>query len=150
MKLFTIALLALNFAFAHTFNFSLDSSVVSTRTSGEYQLISDFSVEVIQTLKKSAIVSINGEADEYTARVSSRINDLGEKETTYTIILKSDVLADMVCDEREEVNYELSFTQLSAAHFSIIRTIKMEANLMYTYDWCHSSADYTTITYQLN
>lgn len=150
MKLLAILLLATQFVFAKSFNFSLSANTINTQSSGTYVLMPTVEVEVIQTLAKSALIKVNGETKEYKTDILSRSNDMGEIETIYRATLKSEMLVDMICDEREEVSYDLIFTEFTEPHYSAITSAELEVTIMYTYDWCHSYPSIETIKYQLN
>lgn len=147
MKLFIIALAALNFAFASSFNFTLSNNSVSTNTSGNVALENNFQIEVMQVLGNTALIKLNGEVKEVKVRLVKTIPNTANTLKSYKAIVKSTILADMICDEREVIDYELSFTRFSNSDYSTVIDANLAAVLSYTYDWCHSSSDYQIINY---
>ena len=148
MKTILFALLSLNMLFAST-TFVMNQNIANTRTSGQYELISMMKVDVLNTIGDMALISIDGEMKEKKARVVKRTNEGNVQKITYKTVISSVTLANMICDEREDVSYELTFTKYISNNESFIAENKLEAVISYTYDWCHSPSNSEVFEYSI-
>jgi len=148
MKLILALAVSLNFAFASTYDFFMPEPSISTQDS-TYQLESTMSIDIDMVFDTQMDVLVNGEMKTLPVRALKRERDGAFMVTSYKATLKTDVLADMICDEREAVSYELTFKKKVSRAGSSITDVALSATYEYTYDWCHSTPEYTTYEYLL-
>ena len=140
-------------AFANTYKFAPQGSA-DIRTSNSYQLIQSIAVEVndVRSFGMNdgvATITVNGKKNEYSLKTLSARRDGAETIKTFEAVLRKDLLADNVCDERESVQYFLTFTEINEYdHYSDIQDVSLRAEHKYTYDWCHSNGSVEVISYE--
>lgn len=153
MKTLALIMLALcGQAMAQTFNFSSPQTGEFT-TDQNYVLTPEVSIgigSVMFTKKDEAKVylSVNGKGAQYPVKIlKGDMFYFGENK--YEVVIKTDVLKDVICDERETVSYMLTFTEEGEYdHFNYVTGAQMKAVKAYTYDSCHAYTEYSEYNYE--
>jgi hypothetical protein len=151
MKSVLLMLLSLNIAFATTYNFVKPNIEVNIQSGVNYELTSEMTIDIVHfTGHDFAFINVNGVEKQYDVKKITENRELGRRVSTFKVILNSEVLIDQICDEREEVKYVLTFDWIVTRGGASIRNVNLNAEIDYTYDWCHSPMSTTSIEYLLN
>jgi hypothetical protein len=149
MKFLVLMAIAMNFAFATTYEFFLPQTTVMSSTSGFVELVPKMTIDIVNVIDKDASIIVNRKYDYFKLRKISTRTEGEFKVTDYRTTIKSKTLVEQICDERETLRYELSFTKKVSEYGTSIENVKLEAVLDYTYDWCHTPSEFESFPYYL-